>query len=178
MRPKHFSIDHGLFFLTVHCARGVKPFLIDKACQRYIMVLREKLDNFKSTLFAYVLMPDHVHLLLQLPENVTLKKLMNHINGASARKLNDILETTGNKLWQGGFYDVYLREPIDFAIKINYIHNNPVKAGIVQHPEDYKFSSARFYCTLFDSALFNTKIFSNHTLEAITSQISEIFMSP
>jgi putative transposase len=175
MRPKHFSIENGIFFLTIRCAEGIQPFLNATACDEYRTVLREKLSDFHSRLFAYVLMPDHIHLLLQLPEEVTLEKLMNHINGASARKINNVLETTGNKFWQGGFHDVYLRESRDFAIKVNYIHNNPVKAGIVRRPEEYAFSSAKFYIKKFGTSIFDLKTFDQFSLAGIITETGNIF---
>jgi len=141
-----------------------------------LIVIREKLYDFQSKLFAYVLMPDHVHLLLLLPEQLTLEKLMNHVNGASSRKVNDALGTTGNKLWQGGFHDVFLREPIDFAIKVNYIHNNPVKAGIVQRSDEYIYSSAKYYMKKFGSAVFDVGSFDHFTLEGIINQVDDIFV--
>lgn len=74
MRPKHFSIENGIFFLTIRCTKKIKPFLNATACDEYRTVLREKLSDFNSRLFAYVLMPDHIHLLLQLSEKVMLEK--------------------------------------------------------------------------------------------------------
>ncbi|GEM_PF-1177356 len=178
MRPKHFSIPNGLFFLTVHCAAGFKPFLDKRSSELYLNTLSKKVNDLGVALFAYVVMLDHVHLLLQQPKQLTLEKLMNHINGASAREINKQRNTVGEKFWQGGFHDVFLREPIDFAIKINYIHNNPVKAGLVVNPEDYIFSSARFYKTKFGTAVFDTKYFDNYSLEGIINQISGILQSP
>jgi len=174
MRPKHFSIPNGLFFLTVHCAFGIKPFINEQACKTYLNVISKKSHDLEIRLFAYVLMPDHVHLLLQQPEHMTLDKLMNHFNGTSARMINNQLNTIGEKLWQGGFHDIFLREPIDFAIKVNYIHNNPVKAGLVTNPDDYIYSSAKYYVSKLGSAFFDTKTFDNYSLDIVINQINGI----
>jgi putative transposase len=178
MHPKHYSIPNGIFFLSVHCVSGLKPFCNDDICRVFLKLLKEKTDDFKIRLFAYVVMPDHIHLLLQQPEQQTLQKIMNHINGASARAINNAIGTTGNKFWQGGFHDVYVREPADFGIKINYIHNNPVKAELVVHPEDYNFSSAEFYNEKFGTAIFNTAKFDAYSLESISVQCNDILRSP
>jgi putative transposase len=114
------------------------------------------MGEFRVDLFAYVLMPDHVHLLARLPENTTLQKMMNHINGAAAREINKLCGTTGQKFWQGGFYDVRIRGLTDFAVKINYIHNNPVKAGLSPTPVKYKFSSAGVYADSFGFAMIES----------------------
>lgn len=99
---------------------------------------------------------------------------MNHINGVSARKINDMLRTTGNKFWQGGFHDVYLREPRNFAIKVNYIHNNPVKAGLVGKPEDYIFSSAKFYIKKIGTSILDIKTFDHFSLAGMISETETI----
>lgn len=99
MRPKHFSIPNGLFFLTVHCALGYKPFNNELCCKTFLSALRLKSDEFSVKIFAYVVMPDHVHLLLQQPEQMTLEKLMNHINGFSAREINKRQNTVEKKFW-------------------------------------------------------------------------------
>ena len=174
MRPKHFSIPNGLFFLSVHCAQGIKPFTNERACTTYLNVLKKKVVDLEIKLFGYVVMPDHVHLLLQQPEQMTLEKLMNHINGASAREINKQQNTVGEKFWQGGFHDVFLREAIDFAIKVNYIHNNPVKARLVVHPENNSFSSAKMYASKFGSSFLVVKDFDKYSLENIVKQINGI----
>jgi REP element-mobilizing transposase RayT len=145
MRPQHVTVEEGFYFLTTHCVKGVRPFLNENACAAFRDVLKQKQNQFRFRLFAYVIMPNHTHLLLQLPNGTTISKLMNHINGASARKINMILHTKPDHIWQGGFHDTVVRSAHEFATKVNYAHDNPVKWNLVKNPEEYDFSSARFF---------------------------------
>jgi REP element-mobilizing transposase RayT len=91
-------------------------------------------------LAAYAIMPNHVHALLLL--KVPPAKLMQALKGATARQANLILHRTGETFWQGESYDHWVRNDIEWRRIVNYIENNPVKAGLVQRAEDYRWSSA------------------------------------
>jgi putative transposase len=88
---------------------------------------------------AYALMANHVHVLL-LPK-IEPPRLLHGIKGASAREANRLLGRTG-KSWQGESYDHWVRNDLEFERIVAYIHNNPVRAGLVARPEDYPWSSA------------------------------------
>ena len=89
-------------------------------------------------LYAYVIMPNHVHILLK-PINNGISKTMQLIKGRASRHINQ-----GN-LWQKGFFDFMILTEEKFKVKFNYIHYNPVKWGLVERAEDYKYSSAMEY---------------------------------
>jgi REP element-mobilizing transposase RayT len=92
-------------------------------------------------LHAYVVMPNHVHVLLD--PLVPLSKLMSGIKGASARHANRKLSRTGKPFWQDESFDHWVRDAGEFARTKAYIENNPVKAGLCARPEDWRWSSAR-----------------------------------
>ena len=89
---------------------------------------------------AYVVMANHVHVLL-FPK-IPPTKLLRSLKGATAREANRLLGRTGESLWQAESYDHWVRDEQEFARIVAYIENNPVKAGIVTRPEDYGWSSA------------------------------------
>ena len=66
---------------------------------------------------------------------------MKDIKGFSARSINKLLGETG-KVWQPDYFDRYIRDAKHFATAVRYIENNPVKAGFVAKPEDWRFGSA------------------------------------
>ncbi len=174
MHPIHISIPNTVYFISVRCAGDSKPFAEQRICQAYLDVLVQKVNDLRFELFAYVVIPDHVHLLLRVPQNISLQKLMNHINGAASRKLNQLRGTTGQKFWQGGFFDVRIRGLVDFAVKVNYIHNNPVKAELVQEAEQYQFSSAKTYVAQFGHSLINSRNADRSKIRIIRQQISRV----
>ena len=89
---------------------------------------------------AWVVMPNHVHLLI-LPK-VPVAVLMRWLKGSTARSANQILGRTGQPFWQDESYDHYLRHGSQIDRTIAYIEENPVSAGLVSSAENWPWSSA------------------------------------
>lgn len=96
----------------------------------------------RCTIHAFVIMPNHVHLLAT--PNVPLSQLTKTIKNYSARQANKILTQTGKPFWQDETYDHLVRTTAEAQKIQNYIENNPVKAGLAKHPNEYQWSSANF----------------------------------
>ncbi len=99
-------------------------------------------DN-KYQLTAWVIMPNHIHFLAMPFKNVELGEIAHSIKSFTAHEANKILNRKG-QFWQHEPFDRYVRNRKHFINVIKYIENNPVKAGLCEKPEDWKFSSA-FY---------------------------------
>lgn len=98
-------------------------------------------DGEEYNLYAYCVMPNHVHLLLVIhqihrPFYMTLKS----IKGFSARRANELLDRTGQPFWQAESYDHIVRSQKEFDNIIAYILNNPVKAGLVDEWNNWPHS--------------------------------------
>jgi putative transposase len=91
-------------------------------------------------LHAYVVMPNHVHILLH--PLVPLPRITVGIKGVSARDANTMLSRTGKPFWQDESFDHWIRNSAQFEHVRTYIEKNPVKAGLVTRREDWKWSSA------------------------------------
>jgi REP element-mobilizing transposase RayT len=91
-------------------------------------------------LHAYVVMSNHVHLLI-LPK-IDPSRLLKSLKGATAREANRLLGRTGEPFWQKESYDHWVRNQTEFSRIRAYIEHNPVKAGLVKSPEEYPWSSA------------------------------------
>jgi REP element-mobilizing transposase RayT len=91
-------------------------------------------------LHAWVIMPNHVHLLLTPHTNVS--SLLCSLKGYSARQANKILASSGQPFWQNESYDHLVRTGEEFRRIERYIINNPVKAGLVESAEKFLWSSA------------------------------------
>ena len=89
---------------------------------------------------AYVIMPNHVHVLLD--PLVPLQRLTSGIKGVSAREANVRLDRTGKPFWQDESFDHWIRDAGQFARTKTYIENNPVKARLCTQPQDWPWSSA------------------------------------
>ena len=92
-------------------------------------------------LMGYVIMPNHVHILIGfLDGGKGLIKFMHSFKGIVRKRL-----IGDNLFWERGYDDLMMKTVAQFNIKLNYIHFNPVKRGLVEAPEDWRFSSYRFW---------------------------------
>lgn len=155
------GIKGGCFFVTTSVVGHIQVFRIDKFARTIIDSLEFSCDKYKSILDAYVLMPSHLHLIIYIDDNmflsdlmrdfkkftsVTIKKMLSasHEHNDIRSKLAEYIpESAGRsfKLWADRFDDVAIYSEKVYLAKLNYMRNNPVKAGLVKRPEDYKYSS-------------------------------------
>ncbi len=90
-------------------------------------------------LHAYLIMANHVHVLVT--PHVNPSTMLHSLKGFSAREANRLLGRTGEPFWQSESYDHWVRDQREFDRIRRYIENNPVSAGLVSTPEDYRWSS-------------------------------------
>jgi putative transposase len=90
---------------------------------------------------AFVVMPNHVHLLME--PRVSLARITNGLKGVSARDANRVLGRTGEPFWQDESFDHWVRDAGEFERIRNYIIQNPVRAGLVGRPEEWPWSGMR-----------------------------------
>jgi REP element-mobilizing transposase RayT len=81
-------------------------------------------------------MPDHVHLLFKPADGFSLSRIMKGVKGASSKRLNEQRGTRGS-LWQDESWDRIIRDEAEFDEKLNYMLNNPVKAGLCEDAWEY-----------------------------------------
>ena len=100
-----------------------------------------KWNGIRYRLIAWVIMPNHVHLLIELSEGFSLSEIMHSIKSYTAHEANKILERKG-RFWSVESFDRYIRDVRHFRNVVEYIENNPVKAGLCGRAEEWEFSSA------------------------------------
>jgi putative transposase len=99
--------------------------------------------SFGLYVFGYVIMPEHVHLLLSEPQRDTLANAIKSLKqGVSRRMIGE-----AEHFWQKRYYDFNVRNHSQFVEKVWYIHRNPVKRELCETPEDWEWSSFRHYAT-------------------------------
>jgi REP element-mobilizing transposase RayT len=91
-------------------------------------------------LFAFVIMPNHVHLLIE--PRIQVARITNGIKGYSSRLANQVLGRTGQRFWQDESFDHWVRNQAELIKIQTYIEHNPVTAGLAERPEDWPWSSA------------------------------------
>jgi putative transposase len=103
-----------------------------------IDVLRSNVAARKFQLHDFVIMPDHLHLLMTLPGNMTIEKAMQLIKGGFSYRLKKEFGYQG-EVWQRGFSEVRISDGQSFFEHREYIAQNPVKAGLVDTAEEYPY---------------------------------------
>jgi len=99
------------------------------------------LDGERYRLLAWVVMPNHVHMLLEVIEGHSLWRIMQSLKVRTARECNRALGTSG-RFWEPEYYDRYIRNEQHLRNAIRYIHQNPVVAGLVLEPHLWPYGSA------------------------------------
>ncbi|HWQ32733.1 MAG TPA: transposase [Blastocatellia bacterium] len=100
-------------------------------------------DGQRYRLQAWVVMPNHVHVLFTPLPGWSLDRILHSWKSYTANKGNELLHREG-RFWQADFFDRYIRNARHYASALAYIENNPVKAGLCARPEEWRWSSA-FY---------------------------------
>ena len=93
-------------------------------------------------LWSYVIMANHLHVLLKPKPPVQIATITKNLKGFTAREANRLLARTGQRFWQDESFDHWARDGGELFRIVQYIENNPVKAGLVKDPADWPWSSA------------------------------------
>ncbi len=139
---KRFHESRQLHFLTFSCYKRQPNF--ESIASRIVFesALERVRQKFGLCVYGYVVMPEHVHLLINEPERGTLAQAMQSLKQGVARRL--ALRAT-DSFWQARYYDFNLWSERKSTETLRYIHRNPVKRGLVKRPEDWTWSSFRHY---------------------------------
>jgi putative transposase len=116
-------------------------FVIELYVRIFLKMLYRHRREGRYELHAFVVMPEHVHLLLTPALDVTIKRAIQLIKGASSHELGGMIGRK-REVWQRGFTDHRIRNEVDFTHHQNYIHQNPVRRRIVASPAVYRYCSA------------------------------------
>ncbi len=100
-------------------------------------------DGERYRLSAWVLMPNHVHLLAAPLAGHSLSNMMHSIKSYTAQQANKILQRNG-RFWFEDYFDRYIRNAKHFENAIGYVESNPVRAGLCNSPGEWRFGSACF----------------------------------
>ncbi len=141
---KRYQDSGHWHFLTFSCYRR-KPKFGDQSSRS---VFEESLERVRQDygmfIFGYVVMPEHVHLLASEPEFSDLAHAVQSLKQSVARRL---ALRAGEPFWQARYYDFNVFSQRKFVEKLRYIHRNPVVRGLVEKPDDWRWSSFRHYLT-------------------------------
>jgi putative transposase len=157
-RNKKYNVPGHAHFLTFSCY-GRTALLTNDMWREWLAAsIRKKCDQYEIALWAYVFMPEHIHLLLK-PRHETYdlaefeqsaklswtRKMITHLSRSRSPLLEKLRVNEGYKIWQeGGGHDLNIWTMKKAIEKAQYCHNNPVKRRLVKSPELWRWSSYRW----------------------------------
>ena len=154
------SIDTPAYFITSVAHNRLPIFRTEKLKKIMAEALDEARRSANLLIFAYVIMPDHYHIMtdnscepsdtLRYLNGISAKRILDHLKSIaspSLEKLKMFEKKRGYKysVWEHHADTLLVTSESVFRQKATYIHLNPVKAGLVQHPDDYLYSSSRIW---------------------------------
>ena len=141
--------EAGTFFVTSRTWQSRQLFRTREICEAFLAALLEYRDEGHYALHAFVLMPEHFHVLITPAGSVSLERAVQLIKGGSAHGISKA-RNLAFPVWQRGFTDHRIREFEDYQVHVRYIEQNAVKRGIVSSAPEYEWSSARRAVALDD----------------------------
>jgi putative transposase len=167
---KRFQESGQTHFVTFSCYHRRPLLTTDSARRTFELALERVRHTSRLHVYGYVIMPEHVHLLLSEPDRGLLADALKSLKQGVSRRLlgapfkpsfglsgdfkvsrdDDVSENSPQHFWQKRYYDFNVRDYAQFLEKLRYIHRNPVKRGLCEHPEDWEWSSFRQYATGYE----------------------------
>src|SRR5579864_1132667 len=144
VKPVRYHSQHCLHFITFSCYQRMN--LLDSVAARdtFEQELERVRRWYGSFVTGYVVMPEHVHLLLSEPERGKLSLVIQMLKQITSRKLK---APDQPRFWQVRYYDFPVWSEAKRIEKLRYIHRNPVTRGLAERPENWKWSSFAHYAT-------------------------------
>ena len=158
---RHYGRGH-LHFITFTCYRRLPLLRSVRARNVFVKLLGEVRDRYGFSLVGYVIMPEHIHLLVSEPAKGTPSTVIQVLKQRVSRRLRRKRRAPAGQLslvfacgdeslprfWQRRFYDFNVRSLKKRVEKLHYMHMNPLKRKLVDHPKDWPWSSFSFYSNL------------------------------
>jgi putative transposase len=155
----NLNLPGALHFVTGNFLERVPVFTDRACCNIFLQELHSLNQEWPSKLIAYVLMPDHFHLISN-PRDGRIKEFVGALKSLSAKSIVSACKrfefqtsADGHRVWQESFKALPLWSGWMIWQKINYIHANPLKAGLVKSAKDYPWSSFKSFYSQGDEPI-------------------------
>ena len=154
-RRRIYDAERHAHFVTFSCYKRRRLLDHDRAKKIVLGVLNSQLTKQNALCGGFVLMPDHIHAVLWFPTDNQLSHFMKQWKQRSSIQIKRLLRTElveyrttidlGEAIWQPRYYDFNLYSEKKLREKLDYMHLNPVRAGLASDICDWPWSSARYY---------------------------------
>ena len=133
------TTSEKIFFITSNLSLGQRHFQ-EPEYRILAEVIAKERRRLDFLLCGYVFMPDHWHALLYPRFPVTVSDILQNLKRVSSLRINRLRHSRGT-LWQHQFWDRFVRHQKELADRLEYMHYNPVRKGLVEKPEQWRWSS-------------------------------------
>ena len=182
----NLNLPGALHYLTGNIIQRTPAFSHETSCLAFLDVCGSLVRDWPAKLVAYVLMPDHVHMIVN-PRDGDVKGFAGALKSLSAKKIVEVnsdptflrvtpdLDGSLHQVWQESFKGMPLWSEWMIWQKINYIHANPVKARLVSSAKDYRWSSFRaFYLDSGEPLAVDHDWWWDDDLEKLSKAVKEL----
>ncbi len=162
MKWQNIDAGQGYYYITGTVTEWLPLLSRDDIRRAVVDEIKVALTRYKATIAAYVIMPDHLHLLVWLPSDAVLHRFLKCWRGRAAKRMIDllarqqdteVLRVLSRHANGGCTFAAWKEQPRSLPIyrwpkvdeKMAYTHANPVRRGLVETPDQWRFSSYRFY---------------------------------
>ncbi len=157
---KHYTSLGHAHFITLVVNKRMSVFLNSETARKAMQAVEFYQKNFSIKILGYVIMPDHIHLIVWPQDKKSLEEFVRDFKKYLAKEILEQLTLSEKtklllgkpqkrnhrfQIWQKDYYDFNIYNQDILSEKLNYIHYNPVRKGLVENPEDYPYSSYRSY---------------------------------
>jgi REP element-mobilizing transposase RayT len=153
-RPLRIEYEGAVYHITARGNERKNIFFTKEDYERFLNYLTEATKKFIINLHCYVLMSNHYHLIIETPK-ANLSRVMHYINGSYSTYINVKRKRSGH-LFQGRYKSIIVDRDNYLLELSRYIHLNPVRAKMVERPEDYHYSSYSSYISRRINNVVNT----------------------
>ena len=181
-------------FVTFSCYRRQPFFSTPELCNRFVETLEDTRARFGLYVYGYVVMPEHVHLLVSEPPGAKLADALHYLKLSFAKRTRGLrrslvpqvrarfvranLGTAPGSFWQKRYHDRNVRNYHEFSMKLRYLHRNPVTRGLVREPAEWKWSSFRHYALREIGVVAIESEWAARDREAATQGKERVFLTP
>jgi putative transposase len=162
-RPLRIEYAGALYHITSRGNEKKRIFLEDADRIKFLEMIEDYHDRYGILMHSYVLMDNHVHLLVRPLEEKDLSKMMQGITLCYTQYFNRKYRRTG-RLWECRYHSTIIDEDKYLWTVSRYIEDNPVRVGVVKKAEDYRYSSAKAHFLGARDALLRESLFDKREL--------------
>jgi putative transposase len=165
------------YFVTTKTWQNRALFRVTEIAEIVIQTMLHYRQKGEYLLHEFVVMPDHLHVLITPSPNNSLEKAMQLIKGGSSYRVR---QQRGQKIevWHAGFHDWTIRDAVDWNSKAQYIRLNPVKAGLAERQQDWPYSSGSSKLALDPMPAKYLAVASGAKAQFLPSEMSDLKVRP